>query len=597
MDSPDSTDNDYKAYRPPPSKPLAAMGSFKLKLVLWFALLALLPLAVAFYGYDTLARRSETRRVDAALQAGLRGAVAGYGARLDAAARSATALAADPVLQRALRGGDTATVRRVLSRVPDAHLGAGPGSTAVVDGGRVLGRIAVSVPINDRLLRPLGGALEQGDRLVGVRNGRIVAGGSGALAVGPRGAARVRVGGVEYRALQTADLHVPPGFSLVALAPQRGIDQAAMASERRVIVALLGSLLLFGAVTYLLGRSITQTLRRFADAANAIAFGRLGERVEVRGSDEFAELGNAFNRMAAQLEQRLAELETERSRVRDATARFGEAMVATHDPAQLVRVVVESAVEATGAVGGVVLGPTGELARAGDPDAASDRIAFPLRVGASDFGSLVLSAESFDAEQVETAASLAAQVVVALENARLHRIVERQALVDSLTGLANRRSFEDTLRSELARAARFRDSVCVVFADLDDFKQVNDQHGHAAGDEVLKAFAAALQTTVRESDVAGRWGGEEFALVLPGTEADGGARLAERARAAIESRTLRMPNGEELTVTASFGVAAYPESHELGELLAAADSALYAAKREGKNRVVISAESLQNRIV
>src|SRR5438309_5312120 len=294
------------------------MGSFKLKLVLWFAILALLPLAVAFYGYDTLARRSETRRVDAALQAGLRGAVAGYGARLDAAARSATTLAADPTLQRALGGGDTATVRQILARVPNAHLGGGPGSVAVMDGGHLLGRISVAVPVNDRLLVPLRGALERGDRLVGVRDGRIVAGGRGVLQLRPGQAARVRVHGVEYRALQTSDLGVPRGFALAALAPQHEIDAAAMASERRIVVALLGSLLLFGVVTYLLGRSVTRTLRRFADAANAIAFGRFGARVEVRGSDEFAELGNAFNRMAAQLEQRLAELETERSRVRDA---------------------------------------------------------------------------------------------------------------------------------------------------------------------------------------------------------------------------------------------------------------------------------------
>src|SRR5437764_14666074 len=112
------------------------MWSFKLKLVLWFALLALLPLAVAFFGYDTLAQRRQTRRVDAALQAGLRGAVAAYSARLDAAARSATALATDPALQRALRGGDRATVRREIARVPNAHLGRGPGSVAVLDRGR-----------------------------------------------------------------------------------------------------------------------------------------------------------------------------------------------------------------------------------------------------------------------------------------------------------------------------------------------------------------------------------------------------------------------------------------------------------------------------
>ena len=567
------------------------MWSFKLKLVVWFALLALLPLGVAFYGYDTLAKRSETRRVDAGLEAGLRGALAAYVARLDAAGSAAQQLARDPALQRALRGDDPQTVGRILARVPGARLGDGPSSVSVVDRGRVLGRITVDVPVGGvlpALARGLGGD----DRLVAVRDGRAVAGGSGPLVLFPGRPRRVRLGGIDYRALQTPRLPETPGIALVALAPQRGIDAAVRSAERRIALALVLSLLLIAVLTYLLGRSIVLTLRRFADAANAIAFGRFSERVEVRGNDEFAELGRAFNRMAAQLELRLDELETERNRVRDATARFGEALVATHDPTQLMRVVVESAVEATGASGGVVIGPAGELARAGDPDGGRERLAFPLRVGSSDFGSLVIASDSFEAEQVETVASLAAQVVVALENARLHRMVERQAMVDSLTGLANRRSLEETLRSELARAARFADTVAVVLADLDDFKQVNDRYGHAAGDEVLTAFADALRSTVRESDVAGRWGGEEFALLLPGTDAAGGAHLAERARAAIEARQVRMPNGDLCSVTASFGVAAFPEARELGEILAAADTALYEAKNAGKNRVVIARESI-----
>jgi diguanylate cyclase (GGDEF)-like protein len=568
------------------------MGSFKFKLVVWFALLALLPLAVAFYGYDALAKRSEMRRADAALQAGLRGAVAGYATRLDSAGLAAQKLAADPALQRALRGHDQRTIKTILSRVPGAHLGNGSRAVSVLYQGRLLGRIAVSVPLNDRTLRALAGGLQSGDRLVVMRGRSVVAGGSGTLELPTGHAARVRLANREYRALKTAAL--PGGVALAALTPQQRIDAAAHASERTILIALLASLLLFGIATYVLGRSIVRTLGRLVEAANAIAQGRLGGRVEVRGRDEFAQLGSAFNRMAGTLELRLAELETERSRVRGANARFGEALAATHDPGQLVQVVVESAVEATGAAGGVVLGPQGELARAGDPDAGYERLAFPLRVGSSDFGLLVLTSDSFEADHVETVAALATQVVVALENARLHRMVERQAMVDSLTGLANRRSLEESLRTELARATRFSDSVCVVLADLDDFKQVNDQYGHAAGDEVLKAFAGALRKTARESDVAGRWGGEEFALVLPGTDAAGGARLAERARAAIEGRRVRMPNGDFCAVTASFGVAAFPESHELGEILAAADSALYAAKGQGKNRVVVSAESIRS---
>ncbi|MFL5927513.1 MAG: diguanylate cyclase [Gaiellaceae bacterium] len=567
------------------------MWSFKLKLVLWFALLALLPLGVAFYGYDTLAKRSETRRVDAGLEAGLRGAVAAYESRLDAAGAAAQQLARDPALQRALRGGDRRTVRRILARVPGARLGDGRSSVSVVDRGRVLGQISVDVPVPS-VLPSLARGLAAGDRLVAVRSGRVVAGGSGRLVLAAGQPTLVRLDGVDYRALETLSLPNAPGVALVALAPQQGIDSAVRTSERRILAALVLSLVLIAAVTYLLGRSIVISLRRFADAANAIASGRLGERVEVRGHDEFAEVGRAFNRMAGQLELRLAELETERSRFREATARFGEALGATHDPVQLMRVVVESAVEATGAAGGVVIGPGGELARAGDPDATAERLAFPLRVGNSDFGSLVIASDDFEADQVETVASLAAQVVVALDNARLHRMVERQAMVDSLTGLANRRSLEDTLRAELARAARFADTVSVVLADLDDFKRVNDRYGHAAGDDVLTAFAEALQSTVRESDVAGRWGGEEFALVLPGTDADGGARLADRARAAIEAHQVAMPNGDLCSVTASFGVAAFPDHRDVGAILAAADAALYEAKDGGKNRVVVARESI-----
>src|SRR3954454_22858702 len=157
------------------------MWSFKLKLVLWFALLALLPLAVAFYGYDTLAKRSETRRVDAGLEAGLRGAVAAYGDRIERAGGSAQQLASDPALQRALRGRDRRTIQRILARVPGAHLGDGPGSVTVVDRGRVLGRIAISVPLNRQLLRTLARPLPDQDRLVALRAGRVVAGGSGRL--------------------------------------------------------------------------------------------------------------------------------------------------------------------------------------------------------------------------------------------------------------------------------------------------------------------------------------------------------------------------------------------------------------------------------
>lgn len=575
------------------------MGSFKLKLVLWFALLALLPLGIAFYGYGTLARQSETRRADASLEAALRAAVAGYADRLDAASSRATTLAAAPALQQALRVRDRAALAKLVAKTQGASVTAGglqvgsnrsPAAVrtvTVVDRGRLLGRVSIRVAIDKALLVSLGSGLAPGDRLVAVASGRIIAGpdrGS-PLTLQPGKPQRARVANAEFRGLMTEPVSAPRGLALAALSPQHEIDAAARSSESRVLIALLASLAFFALVAYLLGQAVVGTLRRLADAARAIAGGRFDERVEVGGQDEFAQLGRAFNEMAAQLEQRVAELQTERSRVREAIARFGEALVATHEPEQLLRVVIESVVEATGAVGGIVRDAGGEVVRTGDPETPGVRVTFPLRAGPADFGSLELVGEELEPRQVETAAALIAQAVVALENARLHRLVEEQARVDSLTKLANRRRLEETLHAELARVARFGGDLTLVLADLDNFKQVNDRYGHPAGDEVLQAFARVLERTARESDVAGRWGGEEFALILTGTDADGGAQLAERARAAFEAARLRAPDGELLPVTASFGVASSARTAEFDDLIAAADSALYQAKRAGRNRV------------
>jgi len=573
------------------------LGSFRFKLVAWFALLALLPLAVAFYGYDGLAQRSESRRADASLEAELRVAIDGYGKRLDAADAAAQHLAGEVDVQRALRHGDQADLDAIVAAHPatileagDMHAGRVPELAAVrsidvLDRGHRLGTISVAVAVDDTLLREIGVGLDGSDRLVAVVDGRIVAGAPvEELQLRPGRSGRVVVAGVVSRALATSPLADPAGLQLVALTPQRAIDVAARSAEMRLAAVLLGSLLVFSLVIFLLGRSVVTTLRRLADAADGIADGRLDERVEVRGRDEFAQLGGAFNRMAGQLEQQLHELRTERRRSHEAMARLGQALGATHDPTQLLQVVAETALEATGASGAVVRTRSGEVLEAGEP--GTPEVTFPLRFGAaSDFGSLVLSGSKLDADQIETARALAAQAAVALENARLHRLVERQALVDGLTGLANRRSLDDTLRTELARAGRLGHELCLVLADLDHFKQVNDLHGHLAGDDVLRAFALTLAETVRETDVAGRWGGEEFALVLVGVGVSGGVELAERARRAIAAKAIETGSGS-LRVTASFGVAACTGGATIEELTAAADEALYEAKHGGRDQVV-----------
>jgi diguanylate cyclase (GGDEF)-like protein len=395
--------------------------------------------------------------------------------------------------------------------------------------------------------------------------------------------ATVSVAGTRYRAFVAPALPGVPAARFGVLTRKAAIDAADARTRDRLLVGLLACLALVGIVAYLQGRSIVRNLRRFATAARGIARGSLRERVPVRGRDEFAALGAALNDMAAQLEARLAELEAERARSREARARFSDALAATHDAKQLLRIVAAAAVEATSARASRIVSADGSVVESGDSDADGDRLVLPLIAAGERFGTLELVGDSFSKEQRMNAASLVAHAVVALENARLHGMVERQALADGLTGLANRRAAADALHAEAARAQRLETPLSVALADLDGFKEVNDVHGHAVGDEVLRVFADVLRETLRESDVAGRWGGEEFLLLLPGADEEGAAQLADRVRIALAEREI--DGAPDLRVTASFGVAEYEGQANTEQLVDAADAALYRAKRAGKNRV------------
>jgi diguanylate cyclase (GGDEF)-like protein len=160
------------------------------------------------------------------------------------------------------------------------------------------------------------------------------------------------------------------------------------------------------------------------------------------------------------------------------------------------------------------------------------------------------------------------------------------AETDSLTNIANRRALDQRLDEEVDHARRLGTNVAFVIADIDNFKSVNDRFGHQTGDEVLRRVAAVFTESVRELDLPGRYGGEEIAVVGPGTNLTGARGLAEKIRARIEELELTTPDGDSLRVTASFGAACFPAQTSVEELVAAADAALYEAKRNGKNRVV-----------
>lgn len=187
----------------------------------------------------------------------------------------------------------------------------------------------------------------------------------------------------------------------------------------------------------------------------------------------------------------------------------------------------------------------------------------------------------------ELLSMLAPVASAALKNVEQLEDVTAKSNHDMLTGLANRRQFEERLRQHLAEHGRTHLPVSLILLDIDMFKTVNDVYGHQGGDEVLRAVATAAKNAVREIDLCARYGGEELAILLPTTPLSGAAKLAERLRQEVSKLRVTAPTGGgPITVTASFGVASYTESVKAGDLLfPAADKALYQAKNSGRNCV------------
>ena len=578
------------------------MTSLARRLAVYFVLLAVVPLVAGFLGFAAVIARSEQRRLDEGLQASLRAAIATYDEESLDAQKSAERLAKTPVFQRALLRRDRATLAGFIADSPHLRLKSGRlqiGKVPVYAAERRVeivgtkgpfGELIAAIPLNSSYLGHLAivAAIPSNEKPV-LASGALVlrsAGLSSGLAeLNSKGIGSVRLNGKVYRIAVSRRVTTRGSIEIGLVTPESRALHAAFLVEERLLLLLLGLLVLMGTIAFFEGRGFVRSVGALAAAARAIAGGHLDERVPVHGHDEFASLAVTFNEMAEQLEERMRDLELERRRLREATLRFGEGLGASHDAVQLLRVVVESAVEATRAAGGVVIGPHGERFVSGDPEKGTERSEWSLRAGHEQLGTLILTGDEFGAEDLEMVALLCGHAAVALDNARLHGIVERQALVDGLTGLANRRRTESALDEEIVRASRLGGELTMVLIDIDHFKEVNDRHGHAAGDAVLKELALVLVHSLREIDTAGRWGGDELALVLPGTDSAGGAQLSERIRQTFARSRIAIEDGDPISATASFGVASFLRAGSREKLLAAADEALYRAKGAGRNRV------------
>jgi diguanylate cyclase (GGDEF)-like protein len=307
---------------------------------------------------------------------------------------------------------------------------------------------------------------------------------------------------------------------------------------------------------------------------------------------------------------RLDELRAEHARLDRATRRIGDVFASNLDRAALARLMLHTAIEAVGAEHGRARLATRTIeigapsAPVLDDAAAAARRDGRLRLVAAD-GCVAMAhplsgddllvvarrGAPFSAEEQALLVYLAQQMAAAMENVALHDRLRRQATVDELTGLANHRAFQTSLAAELARMGRFPRPLALALFDIDDFKAINDTHGHQQGDLVLREVGGALRRACRVTDQPARYGGEELAVILPNTDLDGAHVVADKIRRAVQALTLRLPDGTALGVTVSAGVSTL--EHPPGEpadLIAAADSALYEAKHSGKNRTCRAAE-------
>jgi diguanylate cyclase (GGDEF)-like protein len=210
-------------------------------------------------------------------------------------------------------------------------------------------------------------------------------------------------------------------------------------------------------------------------------------------------------------------------------------------------------------------------------------IGLPLKYGGKVLGVMNVSwrtPRKFDPEELHALELLADQAAIAIENARLHTIVQNEALTDPLTGLPNRRAFDLRLAEEISRSTRYGHAFSILMVDLDEFKRINDKHGHMVGDAALREISRCLRRSVRDTDFMARIGGDEFVLILPETKVGDEEHIGQKLHEAALACRLGLPGQQVERITLSIGAASFPQdSNHPTDLILKADQALYADKK------------------
>lgn len=363
-----------------------------------------------------------------------------------------------------------------------------------------------------------------------------------------------------------------------------------MRARLRSLLILTASLVLTMAVTgYLLGRLVSTPIETVTRAMLRISGGDLDSRVETESRDELGDMARSFNKMTTDLRSTYSEMRREKDKLSTVIQGAQEAVVVTDDMGAVV--LVNGAAEEFLGKSEARIRQEGLLDLMDQPerfralledDSGKAREAVPIEYNGR---WLLTSVTTIRDDAGRPIGSAALMRDVTLER-RLLDELERLSTTDALTGVYNRRHLDAVLKRELDRSRQAGIPLAVVMFDADHFKQFNDTYGHDQGDRVLKMLGQVMRAAMRKYDVPCRYGGEEFIVVLPSTDAAGARIVAERLRRDTEAM-----NVDGLKVTISLGVACYPDvpAATPEALVLAADGALYRSKEAGRNRTTIAA--------
>jgi len=361
---------------------------------------------------------------------------------------------------------------------------------------------------------------------------------------------------------------------------ERDILRARQESLAVFAVALIATVLLTG---YMLGRIVVKPIEKVTHAMDRVSGGDLDYKVAERSADELGRMGASFNQMTRELQSTYHNLRREQDKLTTVIETATEGIVVTDATGKVVLVNPAAT---------TLLGKSRDDVVAGGFNGVVDDRSFIetcLHSGCpKDISynrrTLQVRAAVIQAGREHIVGSVALVRDITQET-RLEDDLRRTSTTDALTGLYNRRFLDATLSSEYNRAERSRAFLSVIMLDVDHFKKFNDAHGHDQGDRVLQMVSRCMQESIRPFDFPCRYGGEEYAAILPGMSSEGAVQLAERLR-----RTIAATEVDGLHVHISVGVATYPDvkAATAEALIEAADAALYRAKENGRNRVAVA---------